>query len=347
MTTLSDHSEGILPPEVTVRRISDEPVVAYGTVEGYGPIFNAGAVFHAGRFHLFARAVRDCYRRNEGPGPRFVDYVSDILVFVSDDGRAYEFQQKLAEASSTGVWCFEDPRVQAVRSNGEEHFVMTYTNLPPHEHGLPWRIGIHRLEYGDGRFSLDAESGRVIGPEDHPNKDAIVFNLRDGRVALIHRIYPNMQLAVFDSLEQLWDPPAAYWDEYLLDLNRHVIIEPDPGSFGVGAGAPPVETPDGLLLLYHERGWDGHYVTKAALLDHDTGRLKARLAEPIMRPDLPWEREGDVDNVVFVQGAILQPDGQIYMTYGAADRSVGAALVSIDELLDALRSNAASTRVAA
>ena len=151
---LSDHPEGILATDVTVRRISDEPVIEYGSVAGYGPIFNAGAVFHDGRFHLFARGVRDCYRRNEGPGPRFVDYVSDILVFVSDDGRSYEYQQTLAEASSGDVWCFEDPRVQTVRSNGREHFVMTYTNLPPHDHGLPWtRLDAFGLEYRYvGRF---------------------------------------------------------------------------------------------------------------------------------------------------------------------------------------------------
>ena len=337
MTMISNHSEGILARDVTVRRVSDEPVIEYGAVEGYGPIFNAGAIFHDGRFHMFARGVRDCYRRNEGPGPLFVDYVSDILMFVSDDGRTYEYQQLLAEASAGDVWCFEDPRVQTVRSNGEDQFIMTYTNLPPHDGGLPWRIGVHRLGYEDGGFVLEPESGRVIGPDGQPNKDAVIFNLTDGRVALVHRIYPNMQLAIFDSLEDLWNPPPGYWDDHLADLHRHVIIEPDPDSFGVGAGAPPIVTPDGLLLLYHERGWDKHYVTKAALLDHDTGRVKARLHEPIMRPELQWEREGDVDNVVFVQGAIPQPDGQIYLTYGAADRCVGAALVSTDELLEALR----------
>src|SRR5580765_7930409 len=164
MTLVSPHSDEILSPSVKVRRISDQPVIEYGAVEGYGPIFNAGAVFHEGRFHMFARGVRDCYRRNEGPGPRFVDYVSDVLVFVSDDGRSYDFQQVLAEASSGDVWCFEDPRVQTVRSDGDEQFVMTYTNLPPHAGGLPWRIGAHRLGFEDGRFFVEGETGRVIGP---------------------------------------------------------------------------------------------------------------------------------------------------------------------------------------
>ena len=56
-----------------------------------------------------------------------------------------------------------------------------------------------------------------------------------------------------------------------------------------------------------------------------------------MRPELEWERQGDVSNVVFVQGAIPCPDGTIYMTYGAADSNVGAAYVDTDELLRALR----------
>jgi predicted GH43/DUF377 family glycosyl hydrolase len=47
-----------------------------------------------------------------------------------------------------------------------------------------------------------------------------------------------------------------------------------------------------------------------------------------------------VNEVVFVQGAIPRPDGSIYMTYGAADRNVGAATVSAAELLGALRSAA-------
>ncbi len=48
------------------------------------------------------------------------------------------------------------------------------------------------------------------------------------------------------------------------------------------------------------------------------------MAEPVLEPELDWERRGDVDDVVFVQGAHLDGD-EIYLTYGAADRCVGAA----------------------
>ena len=100
----------------------------------------------------------------------------------------------------------------------------------------------------------------MVGPDAEPNKDAVIFNLRDGRVALIHRIHPNMQLAVFDSLDELGDAPPGYWDARMNDLDRHTIIRPSGSSLGVGAGAPPVATADGLILLYHER--DGTSTTR-------------------------------------------------------------------------------------
>ena len=73
-----------------------------------------------------------------------------------------------------------------------------------------------------------------------------------------------------------------------------------------------------------------------ALLDHDTGRVKARLADPILAPELPWECEGDVDNVIFVVGAHRMEDGAIYLSYGAADRVVGAAMAHEVDLMRAL-----------
>ena len=59
-----------------------------------------------------------------------------------------------------------------------------------------------------------------------------------------------------------------------------------------------------------------------------------------MRAELPWKCAGDADNVIFVQGAVPRPDGTIYLTYGAADRCVGAASVTTAEILGALRAAA-------
>jgi predicted GH43/DUF377 family glycosyl hydrolase len=319
---------------ITARRLSPTPIVTAGSVEGYGPIFNASLIHHDGRFHLFARGVRDGYRRNPGPGPRFLDYVSDVLVLTSEDGLRYEYQQVLMAASAGGVHSVEDPRVQVVESRGAEHLLMTYTDLPGSGH--PWRIGVHRLIYDRGWFRLNENSGRVLDPAGHPDKDGVVFNLTDGRVALIHRIHPDIQVAVFDDLEALLDPQPGYWGAYVRLLERHSILSPAPGARAVGAGPPPIPTAAGLLLFFHERMADGSYTANGALLDPTTARLIARLSHPILAPELEWERLGDVDNVVFVQGAVRLPTGEIYLTYGAADRCVGAAVVAEEELLGAL-----------
>ena len=328
------------PSTIAVRRLRDTPVVEFGSVPGYGPIFNAGVIEVDGTFHLFARGVRDGYTRNRGFGARFVHYISDVLVFTSDDGLDYRFQQVLAAGSPGGIHSIEDPRVQRVHSGGAEHVMMTYTNLPDPASGLPWRVGVHRLVYADGHFALNRNSGRVVGPEDVPDKDAVIFNLRDGRVALIHRIIPDMQLALFDSLDELYDARADYWDEHLRELDRHTLIRPSAGALGVGAGAPPVAVDEGLLLFYHERGAHAQYTINVALLDADTGRVASLLPEPILRPELSWERSGDVNEVVFVQGAVPLPDGTIYLTYGAGDRCVGVASVNTAELVAALRAAA-------
>lgn len=321
-------------------RISDAPIVAAGSAPGYGAIFNAGLVEHEGVYHLFARGVRNGYRRNDAPGPRFLDYISDVLVYTSTDGRDYRFQQVLAKGSPDGVHCYEDPRVQRVSSGGEERFIMSYTNLPAPESGEPWRIGVQLLGFANGRFFLNRTSETVVGPDGVPNKDAVLFNLRDGRVAMIHRVHPNVQVAVFDSLDDLWSPSAGYWADHIADLDRHTIITPSAGALGVGAGPPPVAVGDDLILFFHEREASGEYTAKVALLDRDTGHVVSQLPDPIMRPELEWERKGDVDNVVFVQGAVARQDGTIYLAYGAADRHIGAATVPAADVVDALRAAA-------
>jgi predicted GH43/DUF377 family glycosyl hydrolase len=323
-----------------VQRCRDQPVVAAGSVAGYGPLFNAGLLHHADRFHLFARGVRDTYRRNEGSGPRFLDYVSDVLVFESDDGLEWEFAYVLARAGEWGVDCFEDPRVQIVRSRGDQHLVMTYTNLPARA-GEPWRVGAHRLLHDGRRFHLAPQTGRLLGPEGVHDKDAVVFNLSDGRVALVHRIHPDMQLAIFDDLEHLWEAGDDYWVEHLDALASHTITEPSPGALGIGAGAPPIATARGLLLFFHERRADGAYTMNLALLDPHTGRPISVLPDAVFEPELHWETTGDVDDVVFVQGAHLMDDGDtILLVYGAADRHVGAATASASHLLDLLEAAA-------
>jgi beta-1,2-mannobiose phosphorylase / 1,2-beta-oligomannan phosphorylase len=327
-----------LIPTPQAKRLSDRPVLAPGAVPGYGALFNPGLLHHDGRYLLFVRGIREGYTANmTGSGPRFLDYVSDVLLFVSGDGLSYRFDSVVLRAEGD-VYAIEDPRVQIVRSDGVDHVVMTYTCLPPHGSGKPWQIGAHRLTptVDGSSFVIDPDSAVILGPPNVPDKDALVFNLSDGRVAFMHRVHPDMQLAVFDTLDDLWGASAATWDEHLATLHDHVIIRPNESALGVGAGAPTLWTDEGLLLFFHERNAQGIYTMMVALLDSDTGRVRSMLPDPILVPELSWELFGDVDNVVFVQGVHRRDDGTIYLVYGAADSCVGACVIEELPLLDAL-----------
>ncbi|MGA7227866.1 MAG: hypothetical protein WBZ45_06615 [Acidimicrobiia bacterium] len=324
-------------PHPTVTRLCARAVIEPGTVPGYGPIFNAGLLYENDRFHLFARGVREGYLRNPGAGPRFLDYRSDVLMFSSSDGVDYEFEYVLAAGSEVGVWSYEDPRVQRVLdADGVTQLFMTYTDLPAPEEDLTWRIGIHRIVFDGSRIQLNRDSGRVIGPPGTPDKDAVVFNLSDGRVALIHRAHHDIQLAIFDSVDDLLSPDPGYWDRHMSTISEHTIIRPSPRGAGVGAGAPPIATESGLLFFYHERSSESVYDARVCLLDPATARVVATVPEPVLVPELSWECHGEVDNVVFVQGAHSLGDGRIYVTYGAGDQAVGVGVIEEQAILDAL-----------
>jgi predicted GH43/DUF377 family glycosyl hydrolase len=93
----------------------------------------------------------------------------------------------------------------------------------------------------------------------------------------------------------------------------------------VEPGPPPVVTGDGILLIYN--GGDDHlvYRTGWVLFDRaDPGKVLARSAQSIFEPEQPWEKIGQVPNVVFVEGMIQNPRQWLFY-YGGADKYVGIA----------------------
>ena len=64
----------------------------------------------------------------------------------------------------------------------------------------------------------------------------------------------------------------------------------------------------------------------------------SQLDGPLLEPELEWERRGDMENVVFVQGAHREGD-IVYLTYGAADSCVALAYARADELLAYVKAN--------
>ena len=53
-----------------------------------------------------------------------------------------------------------------------------------------------------------------------------------------------------------------------------------------------------------------------------------------LSPREPYERIGDIPNVVFASGAILEPSGEIKVYYGAADTSICVATARLDALIE-------------
>jgi beta-1,4-mannooligosaccharide/beta-1,4-mannosyl-N-acetylglucosamine phosphorylase len=63
--------------------------------------------------------------------------------------------------------------------------------------------------------------------------------------------------------------------------------------------------------------------------------------EPILVPEAPYETAGGFRNdVVFVSGLVLEPDGEVKLYYGAADHVVALATTHLDDLLAACASPA-------
>src|SRR5262249_45755676 len=93
----------------------------------------------------------------------------------------------------------------------------------------------------------------------------------------------------------------------------------------VEPGPPPVLTPEGILLVYNGADEALVYRTGWALFDaRDPARLLARADTPIFAPEHPWETEGQVRNVVFVEGLVREGRRWLFY-YGAADTRVGVA----------------------
>ena len=106
----------------------------------------------------------------------------------------------------------------------------------------------------------------------------------------------------------------------------------------VGVATPPVKTNYGWVLLYHGVSESsGIYRVGAVLLDKaDPTRIIGRTEDPIFEPEKPYEKIGQVNNVVFPCGAVLI-DQRLYVYYGAGDSVVGVANIAINDLLKVLR----------
>jgi predicted GH43/DUF377 family glycosyl hydrolase len=191
------------------------------------------------------------------------------------------------------------------------------------------------------RFYNNRDEHTDAGRKVYLNDKNVVFFPRkiNGKFYFMHRIRPDIQLV---SVENLEDLTYDFWINYFLDFSQHIIFEPkyDHESSYIGAGCPPVETPEGWLMIYHSvhDTTDGYiYSASAALLDLENPAIEiARLPYPLFSPETEYELTGIVNNVCFPTGTALFGD-TLYIYYGAADKCIACASVSIKELLNELK----------
>jgi predicted GH43/DUF377 family glycosyl hydrolase len=180
-------------------------------------------------------------------------------------------------------------------------------------------------------FRKFERAGPIMPPE---NKDAALFPVKfKGRYAMLHRPVP-------------FNPGAGahIWISFSPDLGHwgghRVLLRAREGTWWdankIGLSTPPMKTDEGWLLLYHgvrETVSGSIYRLGLTLLDlDDPTEVIRRSDEWVFGPSEDYERTGDVGNVAFPCGWVLEGD-EVRIYYGAADTSIALATASLAELL--------------
>ncbi|MBY0586876.1 glycosidase [bacterium] len=279
-------------------------------------VFNAGACQFEGQTLLLVR-VED--RRGH----------SHLTVARSNDGVTnwkIDAQPSFAPDPanfSEEAWGVEDPRITWIAER--EEWLITYTAYSP---SGPM-VSLAKTK----DFKSFDRMGPVMPPED---KDAAIFPRRfDGRYAMIHR-----PVSSGSSGAHIWlsfSPDMTHWGDH------HVLLFARRGAWWdankIGLSPPPMETPEGWLIMYHGvRHTPGGclYRLGLALLDLEKPwQVLRRADEWIFSPEETYERQGDVNGVVFPCGWILdEATGDIRMYYGGADSCIALATGRLTDLLD-------------
>ena len=224
------------------------------------------------------------------------------------------------------IFGLEDPRIVWLEERQE--YIITCVSFFKGITGEP--PGISLITTKD--FSNFERLGRQLIP---PNKDASLFpKTIKGYYALINR--------------PIVEDRADIWVSFSKDLNfwgkdRALILARDRtwDSNRVGLGPPPIETPEGWLIIYHgarNTASGTIYRVGLALLDLETLEVICRSVDWVFGPKESYERVGDVDDVVFPCGAVLDnKTNELLVYYGAADSVVALAIANLNDILTYLK----------
>ena len=312
-----------------------------------------------GKLYLFARTVAANNYSRIGIGEvRFNEQGEPMDVrrmgYALEPTESYEQNQKTAGC--------EDPRITFVEPLG--YYVMTYTAYGPLGPRIAIAISKDLMAWqrkGPAKFAF-MPSYRVDF-DLYDNKDAFLFPkpVRDPHgvwaLAMIHRHshrqgcllgMPVVPEGISEARASIWISycslqPAQQDAANLQDWRDHCLLATSSAAWEevkIGGGTPPVQTPQGWLMLYH--GVSGRillntdhqpYVNYSAgvlILDTEEPRkVIYRSTQPILQPLVSEERQGIVPNVVFPTGVDLHVNAgkpsYLDVYYGMADSCIGAA----------------------
>jgi len=297
------------------QRYSDNPILS---VEDWpykaNSVFNAAAAEVEGKILLLAR-VED-YRG-----------ISHLTAARSDNGIdnwQIDSQPTLApkpEEHPEEVWGIEDPRITWIDEMNK--WAVCYT---AYSKGGPL-VSLATTK----DFSSFERLGPVMPPED---KDAALFPVKfNGLWAMLHRPVPKSMILG----AHIWisfSPDLKHWGQH-----KEIIQAREGGWWDankIGLCAPPMQTEQGWLILYHgvrTTASGSIYRLGLALLDlQDPTKIIRRTDEWIFGPKAHYEREGDVDDVVFPCGWVKKKD-KIFMYYGAADSRICLATADFHKVI--------------
>ncbi|NLL43075.1 MAG: glycosidase [Firmicutes bacterium] len=299
-----------------LRRLSQEPILEPIAEHSWEreAVFNCGVTFHQGRVHMIYRASdRDFSALSDLEPKANKRFISSFGYGVSEDGINFtrEAEPIFTAEGEQEAWGVEDPRISKIGDT----FYMLYTAFG----GRTWDD--HKISLAS---SQDLETWQRHGVIlDEPNKDAgLLEELVDGKYMLFHRRMPHIW-AAFSSDLNTWD-------------DHRIVMKTIPGGWEenkIGIAGQPIRVRQGFLMLYHAVDNRKVYRLGAALLDgEDPTKVVRRLPQPILEPELDWERTGHVPNVVFSCGQVIKDDF-LYVYYGGADKVIGVAGIELDKVV--------------
>jgi len=295
------------PPFGTWTRLNDtRPILAPdgSGFEGRG-VFNPAVVRDGHRFVML-------YRAQDARG------VSTIGFATSQDGIGFVRDPKPAltpDAPYEQGGGVEDPRLVKIQNR----WYLTYTAYDGKNAQLALAVSSDLRTWVRHGVIMPANRGRW---NIHWTKSGAIL---DTRVAGRYWMYYMADAAGgSDQTGIAWSTDMTTWTEAL----DGPVLPRRPGRFDarvVEPGPPPILTDDGILLIYNGADDQLAYRTGWALFDKkDPTKLIARSDSPVFEPQAAWERQGQVPNVVFVEGLVRMGSRWLFY-YGGADTVVGVA----------------------